>query len=82
MGLSPAGGSNVRGGITGGGYLILPPLEHSRKVYYNQDHYGTVSGGGGEAGVKGGQAVVGAGRTGFGGGADIGSGGGTDGGGG
>ena len=82
MGLSPAGGRGGGGGTAGGGDLRLPPPEHSRTVYYDQAHYGPVSGGGAEAGVKGGQAVVGAGRTGFGGDADGDSGGGTDGGGG
>ena len=59
MGLSPAGGRDGEGGIEGGGDLRLPSPEHSRTVYCDQAHYGPVSGGGAEAGAKGGQAVVG-----------------------
>ena len=56
MGLSPAGGRDGRGGITGCGDLCLLPSEHSRTAHYNQAHYGYVSGVGMEYGVKGGQA--------------------------
>ena len=82
MGLPPAGGCVVRGGVAGGGDLRLPPREHKRSVYCNQAHCGTVSGDGAEARVNGGQVMVGSVRTGFGGDADGGSGGRTDGGGG
>ena len=78
MGLSPDGGHNGKGEISGGGDLCIPPPEHSCTVYCDHARYGTVSGFGAEAGVKGDQAVVGVGRTGFGGDADGGSGGGTD----
>ena len=78
MGVPPSVGSDDGGGITGGGYLHIPPLEHSHTVHCNQDHYGPISGGGAESGVKGVQAVVGAGWLGIGGDADGGLGGGTD----
>ena len=50
-------------------------------VYFDQAHYGPVSSGRAEAGFKGGQAVVGSGRSGCGGGFYGGSVGGTSGGG-
>ena len=78
MGLSPSGGRNGGGGISGGGYLCIPPPEYSRKVYCKNAHYGPVSGGVEEAGVKDDQAVVGTGWFGYGGNADGGSGGLTD----
>ena len=78
MGISPTGGCNGGGRIAGGGYLHLLPPEQSCTVYCDQAHYGPVSGSGSEAGMKVGQAVVGAGQTGFGGDANRGSGGGTD----
>ena len=59
VGLSPAGGRNGGGGITGGVYLRLPPPEKSCTVHCNQSYYGTVSGGGEASGVTGGQSVVG-----------------------
>ena len=62
MGVSLSGGRGGRGGIIGGGDLRLPPTEHSCTVHYNQAHYVPVFGGSAEAGVKGGQVVVGAGR--------------------
>ena len=80
MGLSPTGGHNGGGGILGGGYLRLLPLEHGCTVYCDQSHYGPVSDGRAEVRFKGDQAVVGSGRTGCGRGADGGSGGRTDGG--
>ena len=64
--------------ITGGEDLCLLPPEHSLTVYCDQAHYGPVSGGGVEDGVKGVQLVVGAGRIRLGGDADGGLGGGTD----
>ena len=82
MNISPTGGRYGGGGIAGGGYLRLPLPEHSLKVYCDQAHYGSVSGGGAEAGVKGGQAVVVARQTRFEGDVDGGSGSRTDGGGG
>ena len=47
--------------ITGVGYICLLLQEHSRTVHCDQAHNGPVSGGVVEAGVKGGQGVVGAG---------------------
>ena len=78
-GSTHAGGRDRRGRISGSGYLYIPPPEHSDTVYCDQAHYGPVSGGGAEAGVKGGQAVVEEVHTGFGGDADSGSGDGIDG---
>ena len=46
MGVSPAGGCDGGGGVTGGGDLRLPPLEHSHTVHCGQSHYGPVSSGG------------------------------------
>ena len=80
-GIPPAGGRDDRYGTAGGRYLRIPPPEHSCTVYCDQDHYGPVSNGGAEAGVKGNQTVVGAGRIGCGGYVYGGLGGGTDGGG-
>ena len=82
MVVSPSGGRGGRGGVTGCGDLSLLYPKYSHKVHCDQAHYGPVSSGGAEAGVKGGQAVVVTGRIGLGGDADGGSGGGTDGGGG
>ena len=65
MGVSSSIGRDGGGGINGGWYLHLPPPEHSRTVYCDQAHYGPVSGVRAEAGVKGGQAVVGEGRLGL-----------------
>ena len=81
MSLPPAGGRYGGGGIAGGGDLRLPPSEHSRTVYCENDHYGPVADSRAEAGVKGDQSVVVAGRIRCGGDADGGSGGGMDGGG-
>ena len=81
MGVSLAGGNNSGGGIIGIGDLKLLPPEHSHLVHGDQAHYGHVSGGGAEAGIKVGQAMVLAGRLGLGGDADGVLGGGTDGGG-
>ena len=78
IGVSPDVVRDDRGEITGIGYLRLPPPEHSWIVHFDQAHCGPVSGGGAEAGVEGGQAVVGAGLIVLGGGADGGLGGGTD----
>ena len=79
MGLYLSGGHCGSGCIAGDGDLHIPPPEHSRTVYCGQAYYGPVSGGGAEAGVKGDQAVVGAGLIVCGGDADGGSGVGTDG---
>ena len=78
MGVPPSVGSDEGGGITGDGYLHLPPPEHSRAVYCFQAHYGPVSGDGMESKVKGGQAMVGSGRLVLGGDTDGGLVGGTD----
>ena len=59
MVLSPTRGCDGGDRITGGGDLRLTPLEQSRTVYCEQDHYGPVYGGRVEAGFKGIQAVVG-----------------------
>ena len=80
--IPPSGGRDGGGGTAGCGDLRLPPPEHGHTVYYNQDHYGPVSGGGAENGSKDVQAVVVTGRGGCGGDADGGLGGGTYGGGG
>ena len=80
VGVSPSGGINGEGGITGGGYLRLPPPEKSCTVHCNQSYYGTVSGGREASGVTGDQEVVGAGRIVPGRDVDSGSGGGTGGG--
>ena len=82
MGVSPTGGHDGRVGFTGGGDLRLPPPEHGCTDRCNQTHHGPVSGDVTEAGVKVGQAVVGARLLGFGGDVDGGSRGETDGGGG
>ena len=62
MGVSPAGRRNDRGRIIGGGYLRLPPTEHSFKVHCDHTHYGTVSSIGEASGVTGGQLVAVTGR--------------------
>ena len=67
MDLSPAGGRDDGGRISVGGYLRLLLPEHRCTVYCYKAHFGPVAGGGAEAGIKGGQEVVGTGRTGFGG---------------
>ena len=74
MGVSPAGGGNDVGGVTGGGDPRLPPAEHNHIVHRDQDHYVPVSGGGEPPGDKGVQAVVGVGSSGVGGDAYRGSG--------
>ena len=55
MGIPPSGGRGGGGRTTGGGELRLLPPEHSCTVYCCQDHYGPVSGGRAEAGIKGDQ---------------------------
>ena len=57
MGVSPTGGSDVIGGITRGGDLNLPYLEHSHTFHCNQAHYGPVSVIKATSGFKGGQEV-------------------------
>ena len=79
MGITPSVGRDGGGGIVGGGDLCLPLSEQICTVYYDQSHYGTLYGGRAEAKVKGGQEVVGSGRTGFGRDMDGGSGGGING---
>ena len=71
MGVSLYRGFVGGGGIKRGGDLRLPPTEHSCTVHCNQAHDGPVSGDRAEAGVKGGQVVVGAERLKLGG--DVGS---------
>ena len=82
MGVSSTGVSDIGYDVTGGGYLHLPLPENSYTVHCDQYHYGPVSGGGAEAGVEGGQVLVGSIRLELGGDTGNGSGGGTDGGGG
>ena len=79
MGVSPAGGCDVRGGINGGGELSLFPLYHSLTFYCDQAYYGRVSCSEVKAGVKGGHAVVEAGYIRLGGDTETGWGGGTNG---
>ena len=78
MGSSPTGGHNGGGGIVGGRDLHLPPPEHSHIVYCDQAHYGPMSGGGAEDGVKYDQVVMVTGQNRFGGDADRSLGGRTD----
>ena len=78
--IPPSGGRDGGGGTVGGGDLSLPPTKHSRKVHFNQDHYGPVSSGGAETAAMSLQAVVRAGQIGCGGCADGGLVGGTGGG--
>ena len=68
--LTPTVRGDGDSGTTGGGYLHLPPPEHSRALYCNQAHYGPVFGGRAMPGYKGLQAVVGAGGPILGGDAD------------
>ena len=82
MGVSLAGRSDGGGGVTRGGDLrLLLPL-HSREIYCDQAHYGTMSGSGEAYGITGGQAVAGTGNIGLGEYVEDGSGGGPGGGGG
>ena len=67
MGIPPAGVRDDRGVTAGGGDLHLPTLEHGCTVYFYQDQYGPVSGGGEDTGSKDGQSVVGTGWGGCGG---------------
>ena len=61
MGVSPVGGSDGGGVITGGRDVLLPPPEHSRAFHCDQAHHGPVSSGVAASGVKFVQAVVGTG---------------------
>ena len=54
MVISPDEGCYGGGVIAEGGDLHILPPEQSRTVYYDQAHYGPVSGDGAEAGFKGG----------------------------
>ena len=65
LGLTPSGGWNVGGGVTGGGELHLSPTEHRGEIYCKQAHYGPVSCGKAEARTKNGNAAVGTGGYGF-----------------
>ena len=58
LGLTPDVGCDVGERLKGGGYLHLPPPEHSFTVYCDQENYGPVSGGGAEAGATGGNRIV------------------------
>ena len=78
LGIPPARGNDGGGGTAGVGDLRLPPPKNGHTVYFDQAHYGPVSGGGAETGAKGVLAVVVTGRGGCGGGADGGLGGETD----
>ena len=79
MGVSPAGGCDVRGGINGGGDLSLLPLYHSLTFYCDQADYGPVSCSNAYARIKWGHAVLVAGHIGLGGDTEIGWGCGTNG---
>ena len=56
----PSSGGYGKGGPipTGGGYLCLPPSEHSHILHHEQAHYGPVSGGIEMPSYKGFQALV------------------------
>ena len=71
MEVYPAGGGNGRGGVTGGGYLFIPPPEKIFTVNCSQAHYGPASGGVEASRVTGSQVVVGAGSPGLGGGVGV-----------
>ena len=58
MGIPLVGGPNGKVRSVGCGYLRLPPPEHIRTIYCNQEHYVPVSGVGLETGATGLQAVV------------------------
>ena len=58
MGVSSYGGSHGVGGITVGGYLCLPPPEHSCTIHCNQVQYGPVSRDGEASRVMGVQSMV------------------------
>ena len=58
LGLTADVGCDVGERLKGGGYLRLPPPEHSFTVYCDQENYGPVSGGGAEAGATGGNKIV------------------------
>ena len=77
-GHTPAIRCDGGGGPAGGGDLCLPPPEHSCTVYYDQAHYGLVSGGEADTGDTGIQAALGSGRDGCGGDANGGLGGRTE----
>ena len=81
MGVSPAGGSDGGGEITGGGYIRLPPQEHIHTVHCVQARYRPVASVVAVSGFKGGQVVMGTVWLEFGQDADGGSGGEMDGGG-
>ena len=67
MGLPRTGRGDGGGGHTVCGYIYFPPPEHICTIYYDKAHYGTVSGGGLDPGIKGVKAVVAAGFLGNGG---------------
>ena len=81
-GVSPDGGGDGGGGVTGDGELSLLSPEHSHTVHDEKAHIGSVSGGGEASRVTGGQVMVGAGRFVIGGDVDVSFGGRTGGGGG
>ena len=66
MVVSPACGSDEKGGITGGEDLRLLQPEHSCTVHCDQFHYGPVSGSVEASGVTGGEVMVVIGRLRFG----------------
>ena len=76
VGVSTTSRGDARGGITVGGYIHLPPQEHSCTVHRDQAHYGLVSGDGETPRDKGFIVVMGVGGLWLGGDADVGSGGG------
>ena len=64
MGTTLSGVSDDVGRTVGGGGLRLPTPEHGTTVYYDQAHYGPVSGGRAYTSSKSVQVVVGKGRGG------------------
>ena len=56
--LTPYGGRDGGGGVTGGGDLSLLDPEYCGEIYCDYDHYGSVSGVEAEARANSGNAVV------------------------
>ena len=82
LGFTPYVGCNGEGGVIESGDLRLLPPEHRGTMYFDQDHYGPVSGGEAEVRAKSDNAVMVTVGSGLGGNANGGPGGGVNGGGG